>query len=429
MQIHSGIAFAAAALGCAFSGLRLHAQQPERGAELTIALVTMGPGQEVWERFGHNAIWVHDTLRHRDVQYNYGLFSFRQKNFILRFAQGKMLYSMGGFDATASMADYAAHNRSVWVQELALTPAQRADLRDFLEWNARPENAQYHYNYYTDNCSTRVRDAIDRVIGGRIRSTTDTVPSGTTFRWHTRRLTTTEPLIYTGLMLGLGEPVDRPISNYEETFLPLALREHVRSVQVPGPDGTLIPLVKSERTVYLSSEPSPPTVPPSWFPAYLTIGVLVGGVLWLLGRSAAVNAFARAAFAMLGGLWGLVAGLSGLMLAALWLLTDHVTSYANENLFQLNPVALPLALMLPLAVLSARRAPRAALRLAGIVVLLAAAGIVFKFVPGLRQVNGMLIALILPIHLGLWLGLRDFARAAIDRPRASAPAASGSPTA
>lgn len=410
MRIQTMLGLAAAAFAATSLTPPARAQQPERGTELTISLVTMGPGQEVWERFGHNAIWVHDTLRHRDTQYNYGLFSFRQKNFILRFAQGRMLYSMGGFDARASMADYAAHNRSIWVQELNLTPAERADLRDFLEWNARPENAEYHYNYYTDNCSTRVRDAIDRVIGGRIRAATDTVPAGTTFRWHTGRLTTTEPLIYTALMLGLGEPVDRPISKYEEMFLPLALREHVRLVSVPGPDGHLMPLVKSERTIYLSTEPAPPAAPPSWFPIYLVIGVVLGGLLWMLGRAATTSAAARAALATFGGLWGMIAGLSGLMLAALWGLTDHVTSYANENLFQLNPLSLPLLFMVPLVMLSRRRSPRAVRRLSLLVLLLSMAGIALKVLPGAHQVNGMLIALILPIHLGLWLALRDLER-------------------
>src|SRR5690349_24878741 len=85
---------AGAAVVCALVGRPLAAQRPapppERGSELTISLVTMGQGDVIYERFGHNAIWVHDTLRHRDIQYNYGLFDFRQENFILRFVQGRM---------------------------------------------------------------------------------------------------------------------------------------------------------------------------------------------------------------------------------------------------------------------------------------------------------------------------------------------------
>ena len=333
-------AAAAAALLLAFP---LAAQRPalpaapERGSELTISLVTMGPGDVVYERFGHNAIWVHDSLRHRDTQYNYGLFDFRQKNFILRFIQGRMLYAMGGLDAAASMADYAGHNRSIWVQELNLTPAQRADLRDFLAWNAQPANRQYRYDYYRDNCSTRVRDALDRVLGGRIRAATDTAPAGTTFRFHTARLTTNNPLMFTGLMLGLGEPVDRPISKYEEMFLPLAFREHIRSIRVPGPDGSEVPLVRSEQTVYLSTAEAPPAAPPAWLPAYLALGFVLGGALWFGAARAAESGAARALLAGVGGLWGLCSGVAGLLLAGLWLFTDHAAAWHNENLFQYSP--------------------------------------------------------------------------------------------
>ncbi len=399
---------AAVASLVAGTGGGLSAQASARGEELTISLVTMGPGQEVWERFGHNAIWVHDTVRHQDLQYNYGLFSFKQENFILRFVQGRMLYSMGGFDAGASMADYVAHNRSIWVQELDLTPGQRADLRDFLEWNAREENRHYRYDYYRDNCSTRVRDAIDRVIGGRIRAATAGVaaPGRATFRFHTARLTSSQPVVYTGLMLGLGEPVDRPISKYEEMFLPLAFREHVREVHVPGADGRLRPLVKSERIVFQSTQAAPPSTPPSWFSAYLAIGAAVGALLFGLGRRATRNRPARITLAVLGGLWGVVSGLSGTVLASLWALTDHTASYANENLFQLNPLALLLAVLVPLAALGAARWRRRAATAAALLVTIGVAGIAFKLVPGTRQVNGFIIALVLPIHLGLWLGLR-----------------------
>jgi hypothetical protein len=392
----------------------------------------MGQGDVIYERFGHNAIWVHDALRNRDIQYNYGLFDFRQENFILRFVQGRMLYAMGGLDAAASMADYAAHNRSIWIQELNLTPAQRADLRDFLQWNALPENRNYRYDYYRDNCSTRVRDALDRVLGGRIRAAMDTVPSGTTFRFHTARLTTNDPLMFTGLMLGLGEPVDRPISKYEEEFLPLAFRDHVREIRVPGPDGTLIPLVRSEQTVYLSTMAPPRATPPFWLPAYLAVGLLLGGLLWRWGVRGTRSARARGALAAVGGIWSLFAGVAGLILAGLWLFTDHTAAYRNENLFLFNPIALLLAVLVPLSVLGRGRQVRLAQRIAAVLVALCDAAILFKLAPGTRQVNGMLIALALPVHAGLWLGLRALRPLrAVEAPLsvADARAASESPTA
>src|SRR5687767_2610231 len=90
---------------------------PSRGdTAVRIYLLTMGPGDQVWEKFGHNAIWVHDPERGADTAYNYGMFDFRQENFILNFARGRMLYWMEGFDAFVTLGHYQSLNPSVWAQ-------------------------------------------------------------------------------------------------------------------------------------------------------------------------------------------------------------------------------------------------------------------------------------------------------------------------
>jgi hypothetical protein len=150
--------------------------------------MTMGPGPEVWERFGHNAIWIHDPVGGTDLAYNYGLFDFRQQGFLLRFAQGRMRYWMDGMDAERSAAAYMRRDRSLWVQELNLTGAQRAELQRFVEWNRQEQNKFYDYDYYGDNCSTRVRDALDRVLGGALKRQTEGLGTAFTFRDHTRRV-------------------------------------------------------------------------------------------------------------------------------------------------------------------------------------------------------------------------------------------------
>src|SRR5690606_19749011 len=141
----------------------------DRASRLRIDLITMGPGDAVWERFGHNALRVYDPLTGDDVTYNYGMFDFAAEDFFPRFFRGDMLYWMEGFDTRNVVYSYIASNRSVYSQELNLTPEQKARLVTFLEWNAREENRYYAYHYYRDNCSTRVRDAIDYALGGQLR--------------------------------------------------------------------------------------------------------------------------------------------------------------------------------------------------------------------------------------------------------------------
>jgi hypothetical protein len=363
--------------------------------------MTFGPGRQVWERFGHNAVWIHDPASGTDRAYNYGLFDFHQENFLLRFARGQMWYWMEGFPAESYAQVYVRDNRSVWIQELALPLEARRELKRFLEWNERPENRFYHYDYYRDNCSTRVRDAIDRVIGGRLKAQTEHVSTGTTYRFHTQRLTANDPVIFTALLVALGRPVDRPISAWEEMFLPLQLREHLRRVTIPGPSGTPIPLVRSERTIFLSTAPDPPAAPPSWTSAYLVLGLAIGGGALGLAALSRRSSVARWLLAVLLGGWTLLTGLAGVVLVGLWGLTDHVMAAHNENLLQASPLALLLALLLPGVFRHHAGAARAARLIALAILLLSIAGALAKLLPGFHQVNGPVVALALPAHAGM----------------------------
>ncbi|MEA2712520.1 MAG: hypothetical protein QOK27_481 [Gemmatimonadales bacterium] len=377
---------------------RLPASPPE---SLTVYLMTMGPGKRVWERFGHNAIWIHDPVRGTDQAYNYGLFDFHQENFLLRFIQGRMWYWMQGFPAESYIQQYRRANRSVWVQELEMVPRARRELQQFLEWNERPENRFYHYDYYRDNCSTRIRDALDRALGGRIHQTTQSALTNRTYRFHTLRLTANDPPVYTGLLLALGQPVDRPISVWEEMFLPLAMREHLRELTVTGSDGAPIPLVRSERTLFEASEPTPPSTPPFWLPFYLGIGLALGGSAYGLATRTRHSRSARLGFLILTWIWVLVTGIAGAVLAGLWGLTDHAAAYYNENILQLNILALPLVWLLPGLVRGRRSSARLTLGLATAVAALSVVGLVLKLLPQFYQLNGQVIALALPAHAGV----------------------------
>jgi hypothetical protein len=255
-----------------------------------------------------------------------------------------------------------------------------------------------------------VRDAIDRALGGALRAQTSTLPSGTTYRFHTQRLTANDPPIFTGLLLALGEKVDRPISAWDEMFLPLAMRKHVRQVTVLGPDGVDRPLVRSERTLFESTAPPPPNAPPAWLPWYLVLGAAVGGTAWVLARRVGPSDGARWGFVLVVGGWALLAGTAGLVMAGLWGLTDHVMASCNENLLQMNPLAL---LMLP-GLVGWRRGSRWVTLAAGVATAtacLSVLGFLLQALPGLDQVNGPVIALALPAQVGIAAALRRAAAA------------------
>lgn len=369
------------------------------GSEYTISVLTAGAGAEVWERFGHNMIRVQDRTTGEDVAYNWGMFSFRQENFLGRFLMGRMRYWMQGIPMGVILRQYTGYDRTLVDQRLALTPAQRVALVQFLEWNAQEANKYYRYDYYLDNCSTRLRDALDRVLGGAIQAQTESVPSGTTFRQETRRLTEADLPLYTGLMLGLGPPTDRPISEWELMFLPVRMMERLRSLHVRDAAGEPIYLVASEDTLYLSNRYSEPTGGERRTPLFLAVGVAVGLLLVVVGRARRPRLFLAA-----GGLVALLLGLGGVLLTFLMGFTDHAVTYGNENALLVSFLALLLAFVLRPATHGSPRAGRLASGLAVAVMGLAVVALLLKvLLPG-HQDTWEAMALFLPIDLGLGLG-------------------------
>jgi hypothetical protein len=385
----------------------LQAQEPARPDSAAVAaaagsrvyLMTMGQGTYIWEKFGHNAIWIIDEARGIDVAYNWGLFDFDEPGYIGRLIRGNMMYWMQGFDGQAMANAYVGDNRSIWLQELNLTPVQKAELIAFTEWNARAENKYYRYDYYRDNCSTRVRDALDRVLGGGLRRALEGKATGTTYRMHTERLTADMLPEYSGLLLALGPSTDRPIDAWEESFLPVQLMEHVRSVQVAGEGGLMQPLVLSESQAFAATRPEERTAAPNRLAIYGAIGVGLALLFIALAHFGARSRTVVILFAVLAFVWSLVAGTAGSLIAGLWVFTAHTITYSNENVLQANPLSLVLAVMLiPFAL---GRLTRPATLVALAVAILALIGFALQALPGLDQVNGTLIALTLPVHAGL----------------------------
>lgn len=377
----------------------------ERGDELRVWLVTAGPGDAVWEHYGHNALRVLDTRTGRDVSYNWGFFDFRQADFIARFLRGRMLYMVAELPTGVMLDQFREADREVVLQELDLAPAEKATLRDAAHENALPHNRDFIYQYFLDNCSTRVRDLLDRVLGGALRRAFEGRATGVGYRHHTRRLTQVAPIIHTGTDLLLGSPADRPIPAWDELFLPMSLRDRVRSVRIAR-DGDTRPLVLAEEVLHPSRRPPAPAEPPTWLGRYLALGLLAGALFASAGtaRVRTSTGLRRGVLALAAG-WSLAAGGVGTLLV-LMLATDHTFMWWNENLFLFSPLSLGVGVLLPLSTRSGawrRRARAAAAAAAG----LGLAGLLWQLAPASIQPNAAFFALALPPHLGIACSLLD----------------------
>jgi hypothetical protein len=374
----------------------------EPGSNLTVYLLTFGWGDVVWERFGHNAIWIKDASSGTNLTYNWGMFDFNQPHFIWRFVTGDTKYWMEPIPLAPMVEYYKQNNRSILAQELNLSPAQRLELQRFVTNNALPENKFYRYDYYRDNCSTRLRDAIDHALGGQLQTATVTRMTSGTYRWHTQRLLSGDLPLYTGVTLALGQPADKPLSMWQEMFLPVRMANDLRSVRITDSTGTQIPLVRSETTLFTSGRAPEPSAPWNYLPLFVAVGIVYAALLVILVRSAEGghrgSLFGATALATL---WSLIAGAGGLALVFAWLFTKHYFMGHNENLLHFDPLSIALVVLIPLAIYGLRGVTRAR-KLAGIIALVSLLGCVLQSLPLFDQRNGEIIGLALPINLAVW---------------------------
>lgn len=390
--------------------------QPTRGAatapvptgdSLLISVLTFGPGEELFERFGHIAIRVHDLTTGSDVAYNWGMFDFNQPHFYRNFLTGETKYWMEGFPALPFVDLYRQQGRAVWEQDLALTRAEADSLHRFIAWNARDENKYYRYDYYRDDCATRVRDAIDMVLGGALKTSVTGLADGVSYRSETLRLAAAYPLTNFGMDYVLGRPADAVISTWEEMFIPMRIRDVLNFATIRRADGTMAKLVDRQRVLVDDKRYTERLSPPDYLmPAAIT-GAAFTVLLILLALLAANFGAARMAFAAIATAWHFLAGVLGVILICAGLFTRHVYMAGNINVLLATPVSLALAVLIPIAFRhpERQRQVRSVVQLSYVAAAASLVALILHFVPAYTQQNAAILALAVPAQCAIAFGL------------------------
>ncbi|WP_298764342.1 DUF4105 domain-containing protein [uncultured Polaribacter sp.] len=147
-----------------------------------ISFVIAGPGEELYEKFGHAAIRVKDPVLNLDFIYNYGIFDFNAPNFYTNFAQGKMYYLLAKYNFKYFLNSYKKDKRWVKQQVLNLNQFEKQDFFNYLENNALKENATYLYDPFFNNCATKLRDISSLVFKNAITYNTPKIPKNQSLR-------------------------------------------------------------------------------------------------------------------------------------------------------------------------------------------------------------------------------------------------------
>ncbi len=291
-----------------------------------ISALTCSPGEELYSAFGHNGIRVTDFRNNFDVVFNYGTFDFEQPGFYTNFVRGKMRYMLSTERFGDFLRQYHYEKRTVTEQELNLTTGDKQKIFDFLYNNALPENCEYAYDFFWDNCATRPRDAFEKILGSRIQYHPEDAGFEQKKTMHDmlRIYVHHLPWVDFGFDLILGLPCEVPATPRNQTFLPDYLAKYFDCATVDGK-----PLVTSTKTIL--SFP-PPVFHTSFRPIHLsTILVAAGFILWLIERKR------RNHYYVFDFVLFLAVGLLGTLFLLLWIFSEHYAVPKNLNLLWLVP--------------------------------------------------------------------------------------------
>ena len=385
------------------------AHAADAGEELSVHLLTIGPADHPFVGLGESVIWIQDERAGSGVVYDFGPVKPDSTWSLLTWLSGRCSNRLSRVSIREALQAYRSANRNVETQDLELPPAARVALRGELELSALPANRDYQYDPFLNSGSTRVRDAIDRASGGRLRAASQGMPGGPTLREQALRLTHSLSPAHLIVYLGQGASSDRPLDHWGRMFLPDEVAKTLRRIGRAG-SWNDPPLVAAEATIFAAHRDLPAQDPMVGTGRWVLAGLAIGTALALGGRAARRLPRGRLILGAVMGVIGLVLGLLGSMLVLGWCFGDHLAVRRNENILQLAPWVLVLP-VLAVGVAGGRPgATRQAFRITAATAALAGGGLLLKATPWFRQDNLPLIGLFLPVWAGLALGLR-----ALDR--------------
>jgi hypothetical protein len=308
-----------------------------------IRILTCGPGQnELYSAFGHSAVRVYDPVKGLDILYNYGVFDFDQPNFYLNFTKGNLLYKLAVTDYNRFVQSYAREGRFVHEQILNLNQAQAQAYFTFLQINALPQNTTYTYNYFYDNCATRIRDGLLKSLGPqKLAFDSAYVTESNSIRDLCDAYLKQQPWGDLGIDLCLGLPMDKEATAFEYMFLPDYLEAAFTEARVATNNG-FKPLVKETVITYPGANQATTVVfTPSLFMwLLLLVAIALSGWQWRSKKSLRWIDFSLF----------ITVGIIGSLLTVLWFYTNHEAARTNFNIMW----ALPLHLLTALTFLNTK---------------------------------------------------------------------------
>lgn len=301
---------------------------------LQISLLTCGQGDQLYSTFGHSAIRVHDPVLTYDVVYNWGTFDTSTSFFYLKFMRGKLPYYLSVASFDNFLREYKYYERSVVEQVLNLTNDQKRALVTILQENSREENKFYAYDFFYDNCSTRIRDVVDNSVGNIIQWEKN--ETNLTWRDQLHESLVAKPWSEFGIDLVIGSKADVMVDAEKQMFLPKFLFDYFDSALIQ--DTVKIELINSESIILAYDDKDkernqrPLFTPHILFLILLIFELMVWWIYRLKDTPKWIKYWHKLIF--------LIAGAGSIIILFLWFLTDHQATRPNWNIIWVSPIFL-----------------------------------------------------------------------------------------
>jgi len=311
----------------------INAQEITLSENAEVSIITIGPGQQLYDSFGHNAFRIKDPSQNIDIVYNYGTYDFDTPNFYLKFAQGKLMYQIAYNNYKPFYNYYVRQNRWIKEQVLNLTPSEKQAMFDYLLNNAKPENKDYLYDFLFDNCATRIRDVMVTVLGDKLVYSDDYITEEYTFRQLIQKNVYWNSWGSFGMDVAIGAVVDQNATAWQYQFLPQYVFEaaEIATLQI---DGTKKDLAKKTTFIFENTKND---TRGNFFLSPLFVFGIIGYLLLFFTYKDFKNG-TRSRY--LDATIYLVTGLIGILILLLWLATEHFTTANNYNLLWAFPLSL-----------------------------------------------------------------------------------------
>ena len=309
---------------CFFSFFNVSNAQINLSVYSEVSIITADPGTELFEAFGHAAIRIKDPVLQLDVVYNYGMFDFNAPNFYTNFVKGKLNYQLGRQYFIRFISSYNYQKRNVQQQVLNLSQSERQAFFLYLENNATPENRNYLYDPYYNNCATKLRDITMNVLGDLVSF--DALHQSRE-NYSLRALMRQEISWNTwgsfGINLALGNQLDAIATEAQYMYLPNYVFQKFKAA-TRIQDGKKIKLVKREELL-LNHRKQPYT-------SQFISPLLVFGLLSILGLFITYKDYRKRNRTKWFDFFILfISGILGVVILFLWFFTNHATTPNNFN--------------------------------------------------------------------------------------------------